>query len=82
MIARVTYEDSELGPVALVLHEDATWTGDDPVMVRSVSIRLAAEDRSPARGDWLTAHARGVAEGLGAAIRIEPKREQPPGTAY
>jgi len=82
MIARLIYSDAELGRVTATLGDDATWTGDDPETVRSLNALLAAEDRSPARGDWLAWHAEKMAKVLGARAEFERKKAPPADTVY
>lgn len=73
MICKITYNDSEMGSVAAVLAEDAVWTCDDPEMERALNALIVAEDRAPARGDWLGWHAEKVARLLAGRLDLESK---------
>jgi len=73
MIARITYEDAAFGRVTATLAEDATWTADDRAMATALNALAASEDRSPARGDWLTWHAERMAALLDGEVAVASK---------
>jgi hypothetical protein len=81
MIARLTYADGG-GEQTATLGDDGAWDGTDPAIRDALNDRIAGEDRSPARGDWLLAHARSMAVVLGAGIEVEPKEPGPDDARY
>jgi hypothetical protein len=82
MIARITYTDSEHGTVTATLSEDALWSADDEDMADTLNALIAAEDTSPARGDWMVWHAEKMAGVLGGTIEAEAKPEPSADTLY
>lgn len=82
MIARLTYTDGDGDEQVVTLGEDARWVGTDAAIVGALNDRIAGEDRSPARGNWMVWHARKMAEVLGAEIEVEEKEPGPDDARY
>jgi hypothetical protein len=82
MIARLAYTDGDGDEQVATLGEDGHWTCSDAAIGRVLDDRIAAEDRSPARGNWMAWHARKMAEVLGAEVEVEEKRPAPEGALH